>query len=71
MNTNADEILTGWVFRFQLHAKKSILLFGEYTKNLKCEAKILFILKYLLSEERLWRKDMTFAINELKEKRLG
>jgi hypothetical protein len=36
--------------------------------NLKKEAKILFILKYLLNEERLGRKDMTFAINELKEK---
>jgi hypothetical protein len=39
--------------------------------NLMYEAKILFILKYLLSEDRLCRKVMTFAINDLKEKRLG
>jgi hypothetical protein len=30
MNTYTDEILTVGVFLFQLHAKKSILLFGEY-----------------------------------------
>jgi hypothetical protein len=30
MNTYTEEILTVGVFRFQLHAKKSILLFGEY-----------------------------------------
>jgi hypothetical protein len=43
-----------------------------YSRYLKYEAAILSILKYILSERSLWRKDMiTFDINQLKEKRFG